>query len=355
MKIRNNIQKQGLDALVSTLDKYGIAHSESYDQTIGNRRWDVKLYLPGLKKNILIETKAVFYPRQVEDFAHAFAFELASIRQQHGSDIPLVITRRITANAFDCCIRNNIGVLDLDGNISIQLPGLIIERYREEISKDKVGTSGTAFSARASRVARALLSRPKHQWEQAELVKETSITQGYVSQVLAKLRSDRYIHIAGGTIKLIEPDRLLDDWLSHYRFDRHLRKEYAISFSTYEDGLRKLSGEMKRLKVKFVFTGWSGAFLKAPYGIPVLIMAYVEKFPDLRDSSVLFPLQKGQNGNVLLLEPHDEGVFQFIEKQNDNPVVSAPQLYLDMSRMPGREKEQAEAIREKLLNYGDME
>ena len=84
-------------------------------------------------------------------------------------------------------------------------------------------------------------------------------------------------------------------------------------------------------------------------------MAYVEKFPDLRDSSVLFPLQKGQNGNVLLLEPHDEGVFQFIEKQNDNPVVSAPQLYLDMSRMPGRAKEQAEAIREKLLNYGDME
>jgi len=168
------------------------------------------------------------------------------------------------------------------------------------------------------------------------------------------LQSDRYLFLIGGIISLSDPDRLLDDWVAHYRFDRHVRKEYAISFNTYEEGLQKLSDELNRLKVKFAFTGWSGAFLKAPYGIPPLIMAYVGNIPDLHDSTVLFPVQPRQNGNVILYQPQDEGVFKFSEEANAFPVISAPQLYLDMSRMPGRAKEQAEALREKLLNYRDI-
>ena len=146
----------------------------------------------------------------------------------------------------------------------------------------------------------------------------------------------------------------MDDWVAHYRFDRHIRKEYAISFNTYDEGLQKLSDEMNRLKVKFAFTGWSGAFLKAPYGIPPLIMAYVESIPEIDNSTALFPVQPGQGGNVVLYKPQDEGVFQFSDENSSFPVVSIPQLYLDISRMPGRAKEQGEVLREKLLNYEDI-
>lgn len=171
---------------------------------------------------------------------------------------------------------------------------------------------------------------------------------------MARLQSERYIYLLSGIVKLSDPDRLLDDWLAHYRFDRHVRREFAISFNTYEEGLQKVSAELARLKVNFAFTGWSGSFLKAPYGIPPVIMAYVEEFPDLHGSSVLFPLAKGQDGNVVLYQPNDRGVLQFSDKNDAFPVVSAPQLYLDISRMPGRAKEQAEVIRERLLDFGDI-
>ena len=354
MKIEKDILRQGLEILESILDEHGIAHSKVFEQDIGRRKWDAKLSLPELKRDILIEAKTVFQPKQINEFAYSLGFDEAT---QGGNEnlLPLIIARRITESAFDCCKKNKIAVVDLSGNVFLKLPGAIIERYREPKGENKhIGTSGTVFSAKASRIVRALLSCPKMSWDQARLVKETGITQGYVSRILAKLQSDRYLFLIGGIISLSDPDRLLDDWVAHYRFDRHVRKEYAISFNTYEEGLQKLSDELNRLKVKFAFTGWSGAFLKAPYGIPPLIMAYVGNIPDLHDSTVLFPVQPRQNGNVILYQPQDEGVFKFSEEANAFPVISAPQLYLDMSRMPGRAKEQAEALREKLLNYRDI-
>ncbi|MFZ2655972.1 MAG: type IV toxin-antitoxin system AbiEi family antitoxin [Victivallales bacterium] len=354
MKIEKDILKQGLEVLESILDEHGLVHKKVSAHGVGKRKWDARLALPEIRRDILIEAKAVFQPGQIGEFAYSFGFEEAT-QDKKGDLLPLIITRRITENAFDCCKKNNIAVIDLNKNVLLKLPGLVIERYREPKEGNKhLGTSGTVFSAKASRIVRALLSRPQMPWEQAKLVDKTGITQGYASQILAKMQSEKYIFQIGGFIKLIDPDRLLNDWVAHYRFDRHKKNEFALNFNSYDEGLRKLSDELKRIGIKSALTGWSGAFILAPYGVPPKIMAYVQKVPATKDSPVLFPVER--DGNVVLYLPHDEGVFQFNSNTTGNeycPVVSEAQLYLDLSKMPGRAKEQAEHFKEECLKWGN--
>ena len=355
MKSKNNILKKGLAILEDLLNEHEIAHHKEINPRVEDRIWDAKVCLPEIGREILVESKSVFQPKQIQifrDFDFHFDYDNENL-------FPLIITKRITENAFNCCVENGIGVIDLNKNVYIKLPGLHIERYRESKDETRLAISGTGFSAKASRIVRAFLAKPERSWHQSELVDETDVTQGYISQNLQKLQANGYIQVSGGIIKLLEPDRLLDDWLAHYRFDRHEKFEFAISFNSYQQGLEKLADELKKFAVEFSFTGWSAAYLKAPYGIPPKIMAYVKDFPEINNSSAFAPsllldLPKGQEGNVVLYRPQDNGVFHFSEKKNDLPLVSAPQLYLDLSRMPRRAKDQAEVIREKFLDFEDI-
>lgn len=148
----------------------------------------------------------------------------------------------------------------------------------------------------------------------------------------------------------MDPNRLLDDWAARYRFDRHRRHRYAVSIASYEQGMRKIQNELKRNHVRFAWTGWSAAQLVAPYVRTEMFMAYV----DLAHQDPVFramqPVEDG--GNVLLLEPHDEGVFQFDDSSSIfGSLVCLPQLYIDLRNMSGRAAEQADAVREKKLRF----
>ena len=50
------------------------------------------------------------------------------------------------------------------------------------------------------------------------------------------------------------------------------------------------------------------------------------------------------------LIPQDIGVFQFTKEVNGLSVVSDAQIYLDLLKMPGRAKEQAQNLRAKIIN-----
>jgi hypothetical protein len=70
---------------------------------------------------------------------------------------------------------------------------------------------------------------------------------------------------------------------------------------------------------------------------------YVEsKIEDLANGMDLKPVETG--GNVLLLKPYDDGVFQGSRILYDMWVVSPAQLYLDLQSMPGRGEEAAEEV-----------
>ncbi|NCU27908.1 hypothetical protein EOM86_14525 [Candidatus Nomurabacteria bacterium] len=165
------------------------------------------------------------------------------------------------------------------------------------------------------------------------------------------MKNEGYILKSNNLIKLAAPYKLLDDWRNAYRFDRYrARQFYAMNSNNYENGLKKLAASLNKSGVRFAFTGWSGAYIRAPHGTSNLFLAYVNHFP--AESDTIFRVEN--EGNVILYVPQDEGVFQFVTECEYGTVVSDAQLYLDLSKMPGRAEEQADYLREQSLNWEDI-
>ena len=264
----------------------------------------------------------------------------------------LFLVPHLTSGTLDECRKAGVCVADSDGNILLATPGLYVEHYRQKPRTSRPSLTGSVFTARSSRLVRALLAKYPCACRQTELVEWTGVSPGYVSTRIKALEGDGYVRRDGEKVRLTEPDRLLTDWARSYRFDRHLRLRYAISMASYKQGLDKVKAEMDRLGLRYAFTGWSAAYLAAPFGEPENIMAYVSGHPDPKQLRFLHPVDEG--GEVVLLIPHDEGVFQFAVDLPGKPsLVSYAQLYVDLTRMSGRAPEQADVVRKKCLTFAE--
>ncbi|MFA6293355.1 MAG: type IV toxin-antitoxin system AbiEi family antitoxin [Victivallales bacterium] len=316
-------------------------YSASFE-TGSSNGFDGVLTVPELQLRFVMEVKTKFFASDIP--------RLEPLESHLSSNETLiVVTEVLTKGTFDACRSKDLFILDVHGNGRFRAGKCFYERFVATASPGKPRTSGTPFTAKAVRIVRTLLSNPTRPWFQSEIVKATGISQGYASNTLKMLRADGYISIIADCMKVEAPERLLEDWLAHYRFDRHQRRQYAISFSTYDNGLEKLAGELGKLGIKFAFTGWSGSHLRAPYGTSNQLMAYVISFPEEHQSTVLFPVK--DKGNAVLYVPQDDGVFKITNNVKGFPVVSDAQLYLDLRQMPGRASEQAEVLKEKYLSF----
>jgi hypothetical protein len=300
----------------------------------------VLLWVPGLKRTFNVRWKQYLGEAEIVFLQHA-AVPAEKITT-------IAVTKYLSIGLLERCKNIGLSVLDENGNGYIKVPGFSFERYIEPLRKGRLKISGTPFSMKASRLIRAFLADPGVKWSQRELVIATGITQGYSSVKLKQLLDAGYLIKAGDKFRVADIERLLDDWVSHYRFDRHGQYRFAFSAGSYEEGLIHLSDGLKRTGIEYAFTGWSGAFLKEPYVILQKWMAFVEKIPDIPESIGLYPVD--QSENVLLVVPQDRGVFQFTQQIQDMIVAAGPQIYIDLVRLPGRAKEAAQAFRQKYLD-----
>ncbi len=343
MKSKISLLDEGIQRLKAVLNRHGIqAENALYESGFD------EIKLTSLDKKIVIFPSAVLHPSRIDILFREL--HIKGYLKDGAESVPLLLTPAISESSFDYCRELGLNVFDLADNILLRVCGVYIERYRRSPKGERPRTSGTVFSAKASRIVRALLVCPGRDWKQIELVDETGLSRGYVSRIVQKLTSEGIIS-GGGHIRLREPGLLLEEWARHYRFDRHHKKAFALSFKDYDNGLGKTSEAMSNAGIGFAFTGWSGAYLRAPYGIPERIMAYVERFPQPSDGLPLFEVEHG--GNVVLYLPQDAGVFQYMTNPLDLPVVCDPQLYVDLRQMPGRAEDQATALRDKLLLFED--
>jgi len=264
-----------------------------------------------------------------------------------GGQRPALCVRRLGWSLLEKCRALDLPVFDLEGNAWFPLPGLYIERIRPSRLSSPMGSSATVFTAKATRLVRAMLSRFPASWRQTDLVDATGLSAGYVSTLAKRLVAQGYLRKRSGRLTLEDPDRLLDDWVAHYRFDRHGRRSFAVSAGSYDDGLQKLGTALGDSGVEFAWCGWSGAHLRAPFATPPLYTAYAASEP--KEMAGVFPVEG--EGNVVLYLPQDAGVFQFSNATDAGPVVSDVQLYIDLVRMPGRAKEQADALRFARLDF----
>jgi Transcriptional regulator, AbiEi antitoxin, Type IV TA system len=91
------------------------------------------------------------------------------------------------------------------------------------------------------------------------------------------------------------------------------------------------------------FTQWFAAHLRHPYTTPPLVSAYVKRKP-LQEFT--WARQVDNGGNLWLITPKDEGVFQETQTAHHFTLVSDVQIYLDLLQVEQRGPEQANALRE---------
>lgn len=337
MPIESGVER----AIRELLTQAGVLFAIEVPSDKGSQLYKVRLTQS--REMLLFEYFPALAPQQVK------AIVLHHKHRKREAGRPGIIVRRLSAALMEACKNEKLAVLDLEGNAWVQVQGLYVERFRPTSSPGQERSSGTIFSAKASRVARALLSSYPKDWTQAQLRGAIELNRGYVSVLWSRLQKQGYASLRGEALHLDEPDRLLDDWRAHYRFDRHRRYQYALSMNTYEDGLHRVSTQLRKSGVRFAWTGWSGAHLRAPFAIPSAITAYVDAVSGPIPN--LFPVDR--QGNVILIVPQEQGVFQFTRESNYGDIVSDPQLYVDLCRMPGRAQEQADALRHQHLQFAE--
>jgi len=292
--------------------------------------------------------------------AYRSAFEAPDRRARRS--VPLLVVPFMGEVGRELCTEAGISWLDLAGNARIAAPGLRV-RVEGRPNVDARRTSlVNPFAPRAARVPRRLLLAPERAWTQHALAKETGLDKGFVSKVVGALVSQELLALerekagvgAPRTLRVVDPDALLDAWREVYAFDKHDVHRGLVAARSGPELLERLAarfGESDRPAGRYAATGLAAASRLAPYADFRTVTFYCEELPS---ASVLADLgfQDGvRGGNVWLAVPSDMGVFDGTATAGGVPCVSAIQTYLDLFAHPERARDAAVEVRAQCLSW----
>ena len=295
-------------------------------------------------RRLLIVCRSVISRPTVEKYCSLFAEELKA-----GSELLFAATA-FTQSFLDSCPERHIHFYSLNGACRISLPGVItyIVKIRSSDKSQSRNSGGSPFVGKGAMLPRLFFEQPRRIWTQGDLANAAGMTKAYASIILHRMIDNDYVRQEDNGYQLVKPEKMLDDWLAVYRFNRYVRRQmFAASFETQRQGIDLVAKSLKGENVRFGFMGPSGTYLRAPYMETRTVMAYTERIPD--NLPGLFPVES--DGNVILYIPQNAGFLYGGNEVDGLPVVSDVQLNLDLKRMPGRNQDQADYLRDTLLNW----
>jgi len=250
----------------------------------------------------------------------------------------------ISKNSRVIIMDNNIGFIDFSGNAYLSFDNVLISKTGFENKFKEKRMLKKIFSKRSTRIIRKLLSNYQKEWITTELAEEAQVSSGFVSMMVQNLAEEGYIERKWGSIKLIKPGELLDKWAEKYRFNRQAVIGYYCPYKEKEDIFERLKDLDNG---KYALTMGAAASVIAPHVRSTDVYIYSMDNSSLIERLNLTPVEFG--GNLYLTTPADIGIFfdkQFIDGIS---IVSNIQLYLDLFNNPARGREQAEFLRENVM------
>lgn len=265
---------------------------------------------------------------------------------------PIIIAPYISQRSAEICRQNEVGFIDLEGNVFLSIGDVLIDKRVSERNNIEKREIGEIFSPRATRIIRVLLENKKQKWFISDLAKEADVSLGYTSEVLRALVNQGYVDRQKRKgFQLKDKTALLDKWASIYNFSQNK----IVNLYTFEKNFgslfKKISNTSNLLKLKCGLTLLSAASIVAPYiarfaDIHLYVQGDIENWKEKLD---LREIEAG--ANFYLITPYDEGVFYGLRRVKEIPIVGNIQLYLDLIKYPARGKEQAEFLRKQLIKF----
>lgn len=277
------------------------------------------------------------FPRDVRELSFQLQKSLAPAH-------PLITAPYLSPQARSQLASEGLNFLDFTGNMRLIMdsPGLFIWTQgadEDPLHEEKEKDSRTLRGAKAGRVVRSLIDS-KEPHGVREIAALTGVNAGYVSRVLSLLEHEGFVERRGRKQPvLVDWPRLLRHWAAEVPLAQRGQQTTALD-------PRGISALMARLKqgvgVRYAITGSVAAARLAPLTPSRLVTLYVE---DEAAALADLGLRKTDAGaNVLLITPHDEGVWAGSRLDDGLHVVSASQTAIDLLTSPGRAPAEADAL-----------
>jgi len=300
----------------------------------------VRLRLLGRQCTLVVEAKATGQPKRAREAIDQLSRLM--LEQTTQDAYPVFAAPFISEVSAAICRESEVGYFDLAGNCRLSFEDVYVERVSPQNPYKEKRESVALFSPKSSRVLRTLLNEPKRKWQVQQLSKSADVSIGLASKIKRALEEREWIATAPEGIELVEPEAMLLAWADVYSYKQNTVCEY-YTLEPVSDAEVAIAEWCRESGVLCALTGFSGARLSSPRVRYNRASIYVSsRVESLALNTRLKPVDSG--GNVLILKPYDEGVFDGSKEKYDLRSVSPVQLFLDVKSMAGRGEEAAEEI-----------
>ncbi|TAN22887.1 MAG: hypothetical protein EPN30_08065 [Actinomycetota bacterium] len=271
----------------------------------------------------------------------------------------ILVARTTTKEARRLLEEHGVGVIDTQGNMRVELPGLFLWTEGKPVPalwEDKKEPP-VKLTGKAGVVAQALLLEPLQRWQIQDLAKVADVSVGLAHRVLARLERENLVEVEGAgpkrTRRLKNPTALLDLWGEEMR-DRGVKQLRAFRLARDPRAQAKiLSHALAAANFEHAVTGPAGAARLAPFitAIPVTDI-WVADTVTLTDVVAAVRADVVQDGhNILVRQVSGDAPLAFRQKVDDVWTVNPFRLFLDLRHDPRRGREQADRLRKEVIGF----
>jgi hypothetical protein len=273
--------------------------------------------------------------------------------------IPAVALPAVSERLRRLLKQQRVGYLGLDGHVFLSGAGIYIDRAADHLQRTVPrSASASLFADKSSVLVRRLLQDGALRGGVRTLAAESGISSGLASRLLTRLKDEGYVATADGGVRIADAAGLLEEWRDDYR--RRARRQHERRMYLHAPDVAAVLRHLAAAAARTDLPPWglsfhAGASFVAVHSffseVHVLLGGDVwEQSAEVFGRAVgLAPAT--EEANVILIQPRYERSWsQGMRRIGGLPVASDIQLFLDLSVYPRRGAEQAERVRERILD-----
>ncbi len=331
--------KQMLPDLLVANARVGVAYDD--DSLV-----QVEMKLGRPVKRLLLLPLASGEPRLVRGLLP----RLRELSQPEDTSAGLVVPH-MGARGLKVCREAGAGFIDCCGNSYLRFNQVVVQisGNRNRFSARK--RPRTLFNDKATIPLRILLERPGELMTTRNIAERGGLSLGWVSQILQQLHAEGYVERQrGGGTRIVDPPRLVGDWLQQYAFEHNAVFPFRIREDDLGDTLQLLRTLQPPLFERYALTLESAVAVLGGDRNPRQLHIYLPDLAHDKDSALdlwsnaLQLRPAGYDANCFLVAPtYTHAAFFGMHRAEGLRVVSDLQLYLDLFHYPSSSRPSAQA------------
>lgn len=306
----------------------------------------ISLIWNGSGQRFAIEYKAPGTPKQVE----AAIVQLRRYLSASTDLRPLVVAPYLKPELLERLVEEGISAVDLSGNMAITVPNRwLVIRSGAPNRFPASGNIKNIYRGKSALVCRALMLKGEYPSATAlanELGDAAGVTLPTVSKVLTSLEEDLLVVRGGGSVRVIQPTRLLDNLVANFR--PPVEQRVVRGKVSSPNALRNRLQEWGTRSVPAYAIDAPERYTIYPSALPVqrIYTTSLEALVDgvQVDESARFP-------DVEIVETDDPSVYFGRVRANGTYWTSPLQVYLELAKGGKRAEQVAAPIRDDLLAF----